>query len=86
MTCSDTARAPLTPPDLSRREIEVLVAWLRTDNKREVGRALFITSSTVSTHLDRIRDKYARAGRPARTKAALAARAIQDGYVDLYDL
>ena len=35
---------------------------------------------------ERIRAKYDAVGRPARTKAALAARAIQDGYVALWDL
>lgn len=80
------ADRPLERPALSGREIEVLVAWLHTDSKAEVGRALFITTSTVNTHLGRIRGKYASVGRPARTKAALAARAIQDGIVDLYDI
>ncbi|HEY9267080.1 MAG TPA: helix-turn-helix transcriptional regulator [Mycobacterium sp.] len=78
--------APLKRPVLSPREIEVLVAWLHTDSKEDVGRALFITRSTVNTHLSRIREKYENVGRPARTKAALAARAIQDGFVDLFDL
>jgi DNA-binding CsgD family transcriptional regulator len=77
---------PVRRPELSAREIEVLIAWLHTDSKAEVGRELFITTSTVSTHLVRIRDKYANVGRPARTKAALAARAIQDGLIDLFDL
>lgn len=71
---------------LSHREVEVLIAWLQTDSKEEVGRLLFITKSTVNTHLARIRAKYGNVGRPARTKAALAARAIQDGYIDLFDL
>ena len=73
-------------PVLSAREVEVLIAWLHTDSKSEVGRQLFITTSTVNTHLVRIRQKYANVGRPARTKAALAARAIQDGLIDLFDL
>lgn len=77
---------PVQRPALSAREVEVLIAWLHTDSKSQVGRQLFITTSTVSTHLVRIRDKYANVGRPARTKAALAARAIQDGLIDLFDL
>lgn len=76
----------LRRPALSAREIEVLVAWLHTDSKSEVARALFITTSTVNTHLTRMREKYANVGRPARTKVALAARAIQDGLIDLFDL
>ena len=73
-------------PDLSTREIEVLIAWMRTESKAVVGRELYISPRTVSTHLERIRAKYAAVGRPARTKAALAARAIQDGLVCLYEL
>ena len=71
---------------LSAREREVLVAWLKTDSKTAVAKELYLTASTVRTHLQRIREKYARAGRPARTKAALAARAIQDGYITLGEL
>jgi hypothetical protein len=38
------------------------------------------------THIARIRSKYADVGRPARTKAQLLARALQDGLVQLDDL
>lgn len=68
-------------PRLSQREVEVLQHWCRTENKEEVARRLFIESTTVRTHLQRIRSKYAAAGRPATTKAALVARAIQDGFL-----
>ncbi len=71
---------------LSDREREILVAWLKTDSKAAVGQELFLAPSTIRTYLQRIREKYARAGRPARTKAALAARAIQDGYIGLDEL
>lgn len=80
------AGRPFRRPELSAREVEVLIAWMHTDSKSEVGRQLFITTSTVNTHLARIREKYVNVGRPARTKAALAARAIQDGLIDLFDL
>ncbi|GAB21296.1 putative LuxR family transcriptional regulator [Gordonia polyisoprenivorans NBRC 16320 = JCM 10675] len=70
-------------PDLSRREVEVLVAWLRAESKQEAAKALFISVSTVSTHVARIRAKYEAVGRAANTKSALFARAIQDGYVSL---
>jgi DNA-binding NarL/FixJ family response regulator len=66
-------------PHLSEREREVLVAWFQTENKELVAQRLFIEPSTVRTHLQRVRAKYAAAGRPAPTKAALVARAIQDG-------
>lgn len=70
-------------PQLSAREVEVLRAWLMTDSKREAGARLFISEATVSTHLTRIKAKYAKAGRPARTKAALFVRAVQDGHTTL---
>lgn len=81
MTNRRADRAELTP-----RETEVLLAWLRTESKNAVAAQLFISPSTVATHLERIRGKYAAIGRPARTKAGLAARALQDGYLDLDDL
>lgn len=73
-------------PILSPREQEVLLHWFRTESKQLVAAALFITPATVSTHLARVRTKYAAAGRPASTKAALVARALQDGLVTLDDL
>lgn len=75
------AAAPaLVAPPLSSREIEVMRAWLLTDSKREAASRLFITEATVSTHLTRIKAKYAAVGRPARTKVALFVRAVQDGH------
>ncbi|MBV7703970.1 LuxR C-terminal-related transcriptional regulator [Nocardia nova] len=73
-------------PSLSSREIEVLLAWILSDTKSDVGRRLFIAPGTVNTHIGRIREKYSRAGRPAPTKAALLARALQDGYISLDDI
>ncbi|MEU6829067.1 LuxR C-terminal-related transcriptional regulator [Nocardia beijingensis] len=73
-------------PALSSREIEVLLAWIASDSKVEVGQRLFISLGTVNTHLTRIRDKYAAVGRPAPTKAALVARALQDALIDIDDL
>ncbi|MFD3702144.1 LuxR C-terminal-related transcriptional regulator [Nocardia sp. NPDC058658] len=73
-------------PALSPREREVLLAWFQTESKALVAQRLYISTGTVNTHLERIRTKYAQAGRPASTKAALVARAIQDGLVDPNDL
>ncbi|MGW0453497.1 response regulator transcription factor [Gordonia sputi] len=70
---------------LSAREVEVLVAWLHSESKEEAARQLFLSATTVSTHISRIRAKYSAIGRPAPSKAALFVRAIQDGYVDLAD-
>ncbi|WP_068161195.1 LuxR C-terminal-related transcriptional regulator [Rhodococcus phenolicus] len=73
-------------PALSAREVQVLRGWLRSDSKTDVAAALFISVATVNTHLARIREKYVAAGRPAGTKAALTARALQDGYITLDEL
>lgn len=81
-----TARAAPDRPALSSREIEVLLAWLASDSKVEVAQRLYISPGTVSTHLVRIRDKYAAVGRPAPTKAALVVRALQDALIGIDDL
>ncbi|MDH6243491.1 response regulator transcription factor [Mycobacterium sp. OTB74] len=73
-------------PNLSVREKEVLVAWFQTESKDLVGKRLFIAPSTVRTHLQRARAKYAAVGRSAPTKSALLARAIEDGILSLSDL
>lgn len=70
-------------PALSRREVEVLLAWLAADSKDEAAARLYISASTVSTHISRIRTKYATLQRPAPTKAHLLARALQDGFTTL---
>lgn len=73
-------------PNLAQREKEVLIAWFQTESKDLVARKLFIAPSTVRTHLQRVRAKYAAAGRPAATKAALVARAVQDGIISVDEL
>ena len=80
-TASDHER-----PALTDREIEVLRTWLMLDSKPAVAQELYISLGTVNTHLTRIRAKYADIGRAAPTKAALVARAVQDGLVSLDDL
>ncbi|MGQ0838175.1 response regulator [Actinokineospora sp.] len=73
-------------PRLSAREQEVLVEWFQSESKQLVAQRIGVTVRTVNTYLDRVRLKYANVGRPARTKAALVARAIQDGLVEADDL
>ncbi len=82
-----TERGDTIPkPRLAAREKEVLLGWLQTGSKEMVAERLHISPTTVRTHLQRIRAKYAAVGRPASTKAALAARAIQDGLLAVDDL
>jgi DNA-binding NarL/FixJ family response regulator len=73
-------------PHLPVREEEVLISWFQTESKDLVAEKLHIAPSTVRTHLQRVRAKYAAVGRPAPTKAALVARAIQDGIINLDEL
>ncbi|MGE2719240.1 LuxR C-terminal-related transcriptional regulator [Mycolicibacterium celeriflavum] len=80
----DTGRKPR--PQLTHREQQVLIAWFQTENKNAVAQRLYIEPSTVATHLQRVRAKYAAVGRPAPTKAALVARAIQDDILSVDDL
>lgn len=75
--------APPSRPALSTREVEVLLAWMAAESKEDAANKFFISQSTVSTHISRIRAKYAAVGRPAPTKAHLLARALQDGYTTL---
>nr|WP_182348803.1 LuxR C-terminal-related transcriptional regulator [Tomitella gaofuii] len=72
-------------PALSAREVEVLLAWFRSESKSEAAQELYISVGTLNTHLARVRAKYAKAGRVASTKAALVVRALQDGLVSLDD-
>jgi len=80
-----TDRRP-SRPQLSEREMETLVAWFESDSKRLVAGKLGVSIKTVETYIDRVRIKYANTGRPARTKAALVERAIQDGLIAMEDL
>ncbi|GAA4667778.1 helix-turn-helix transcriptional regulator [Gordonia humi] len=82
----EPAAPELPRPTLTDREVQVLRTWLMVDSKPVCGDELHISLGTVNTHLTRIRAKYAEIGRPASTKAALVARAIQDDIVDIDEL
>ncbi|MFJ6198656.1 response regulator transcription factor [Micromonospora sp. NPDC092111] len=68
-------------PTLSDKEREALLLWFQSMSKASVARRMRISEHTVKQYVDRARIKYTRAGRPAATKAALLARAIEDGLV-----
>lgn len=70
-------------PTLSQREVDVLLEWFQCESKPMVADSLGLSVRTVNTYLERVRIKYANAGRPASTKAKLVARAVQDGLVPL---
>ncbi|GGM18812.1 MULTISPECIES: response regulator transcription factor [Micromonospora] len=68
-------------PALSDKEREALLLWFQSMSKASVARRMQISEHTVKQYVDRARIKYTRAGRPAATKSALLARAIEDGLV-----
>ncbi len=74
------------PAPLSLPERQVLRAWLLSPTEREAARRLGIGPRTLGRYLVRVRAKYALAGRPAPTAAALLARALQDGVVVLDEI
>lgn len=68
--------------NLSPREQETLRLYASGFAQVQVARRMGIKQSAVKTNIDRIREKYARVGRPAPTKIDLRIRAIEDGLVD----
>lgn len=68
-------------PRLSEQERTALLLWFQSMSKAAVAARMNITEYTVRQYIDRARVKYAKAGRAAPTKAALLARAIEDGIV-----
>ncbi len=70
-------------PVLGGREREVLVAWFLCETKSVAASELFVSVNTVKKHIERAREKYAAAGRPAPTQALLLIRGLQDGWIDL---
>ncbi len=69
-----SAAAPLGSLSARERELVALVAQGRTD--AEIAAKLFISVSTVRTHLDRIRDKSG-----CRRRADLTRLALQEGII-----
>jgi DNA-binding CsgD family transcriptional regulator len=72
-------------PHLTKRQREIVLAWLKYGTKERAAKELFVTPSTVKTHIQRIRKSYDDVGRPAGTKFALFIRAIQDGLINIDD-
>jgi two-component system, NarL family, nitrate/nitrite response regulator NarL len=68
-------------PVLSAQERRVLLLWFQGMSKASVARRMSITENTVRQYINRARMKYATAGRPAPSKDALLARAIEDGII-----
>jgi DNA-binding NarL/FixJ family response regulator len=66
-------------PNLSPQELRVLVLYASGLPMKSVARTMNISLETAKSYLDRVREKYADAGRVARTKIELHRRALEDG-------
>lgn len=68
-------------PKLSVQERRALRLWLQLPKKLNVAAEMGISVETVDQYISRARVKYAAVGRPAPNKAAMVARAIEDGLI-----
>ncbi|MGE5827300.1 MAG: response regulator [Micromonosporaceae bacterium] len=68
-------------PRLSAQEERALRLWFQQPKKLNVAREMGISVDTVDQYISRARVKYAAVGRPAPNKAAMVARAIEDGLI-----
>ncbi|HET6153984.1 MAG TPA: response regulator transcription factor [Marmoricola sp.] len=69
-------------PLLSDQEERTLVLYASGLTLPQVAVELGVKPETAKTYLDRVKAKYAAAGRPARSKVELNRIAVADGYVD----
>ncbi len=74
-----TVPAIMARPKLSPAEREALLLYVSGLSTGEVAGRMGVQYETAKTYLRRVRDKYARAGRPASKKAELVRRAAEDG-------
>jgi len=63
---------------LSERELEVLRMYASGLTLKQVAYELQLSKYTVKEHIDRVREKYSKAGRPAPGKPELLMRLIED--------
>jgi two-component system nitrate/nitrite response regulator NarL len=73
-------------PRLSVQEQRALRLWFQLPKKYNVAREMGISVETVDQYISRARIKYAAVGRPVPNKAAMVARAIEDGLVRSEDV
>ena len=69
-------------PRLSPGEEEALRLYASGFSTGEVAERMNVQYETAKTYLRRVREKYAKAGRPASKKAELIRRAAEDGYLE----
>ncbi len=69
-------------PRLSPGEEEALRLYSSGFSTGEVAEQMNVQYETAKTYLRRVREKYAKVGRPASKKAELIRRAAEDGYLE----
>lgn len=72
----------LDVPKLSPGEEEALKHYVSGVTTAEVAEKMNVQYETAKTYLRRVREKYAKVGRPASKKADLIRRAAEDGYLE----
>jgi two-component system nitrate/nitrite response regulator NarL len=68
-------------PALSEQERRALQLYATGMPLKSVARRMAISDETVKQYLQRVRQKYERAGRSAPTKLELYHRAVEDGHI-----
>ena len=74
--------APQTRPKLSHGEEEAFKLYVTGFSTTEVASHMNVQYETAKTYLRRVREKYAKVGRPASKKAELIRRAAEDGFLE----
>lgn len=69
-------------PRLSPGEEDALRLYAAGHSTNEVAAQMGVQYETAKTYLRRVREKYAKVGRPAGKKAELMRRAAEDGYLE----
>lgn len=79
-----TASSPLQhlKPKLSPGEEEAFKLYVSGYSTVAVAERMNVQYETAKTYLRRVREKYAKVGRPAGKKAELIRRAAEDGYLE----
>jgi DNA-binding NarL/FixJ family response regulator len=75
------ATATRERPKLSAGEVDAFKLYVSGLSTAEVARQMNVQYETAKTYLRRVREKYAKANRPASKKADLIRRAAEDGYL-----
>ena len=71
----------LARPRLSAGEVEALSLYVSGLSTVDVAARMDVQYETAKTYLRRVREKYAKVGRPASKKSELIRRAAEDGYL-----